>query len=172
LLLRLASSREAPHSLGWVAEVADKGAAHPLGVSEADLLGDLFHRLQPGFHTWACGFGAQAFHRFCRGLTGFRQKHPAELARADASGRREPLHRQRFVQVFARESQGLTDAIGRRAEFHQAGELRLPTRTAVIHDQVPRSGACNVCAKVFLYQRQRQIDAGGNPGLRSRFARP
>ena len=130
--------RRAAQRLRRLAEGADEGAAHPLGIGEAGRLGDALDRLADDCTR------ARATSMRSRSIA-FDGVMPVSAMKARAKCRAlmpallgEVLHRQRRVEMFARPGKQRLEAPGRRLQFQQRRELRL---AAARGDDRARAGA-------------------------------
>jgi hypothetical protein len=164
---RRASSRRAcgaADALWRLAEAAQEGAAHALGIAEADLARDDFERLGAGLDAQPRRLGPEALDRLGRGLAGLGEKGAAELARAETGDLGETLDRELLVEMLAGEGERRPDTVGFRIEIEHGRELRLSARAAVIDDEVARSGACDLDPAILLDEGEREVDPGADPG--------
>ena len=106
-----------------MAEQPQEGATHALGVAETHGARDRLDRLTALLDAGTSSLGAKPFDRLGWGLARFEAECAGELARAEASHRREALDRKRLVQVSARKRQRAPDPIAFRFEVQQRGEL-------------------------------------------------
>ena len=68
--------------------------------------------------------------------------------------------------MLAGEAERAADTVAVRLPVEQGGELHLPARPPVVHDQHASNGLGDVAAQVLLDHGKAHVDPGGNPGRR------
>src|SRR6478735_6275013 len=107
----------APQRLRRLAEGADEGAPHALGIAESSRLRDELDRLARGLHALARDLDAQALDGLRGRRAGLGGKGAGKMPRAHAGAISEIFDRQAGVEVLARPGQQRTEAAVRRLQF-------------------------------------------------------
>src|SRR6185437_7296762 len=76
----------------------------------------------------------------------------------------EIVHGELFVEMLTRPGEQGRKTAGRRLQFQERGELRLPAAAAMIEHELARGLLRNLLAKILGNKRERQIDACGDAG--------
>ncbi len=125
---------------------------------------DALDRLAGGLHALPRHLDAQPLHRLRRRGAGLGHEGAGEMPRTHAGLLGHVLDRQRRVEMLARPGQQRPEAAVRRLQFQQRGELRLAAAAAVIEHELARGLLRDLVAVILRDHRQRQIDAGADPG--------
>ena len=156
-----------PVGIGRHAEVLLEDAAQGLGAAEAAAGRHHVEGVGRLLELTAGGLQPGAFDEAARGLAHLGGEDPGEVA--DAHGRRGGEGGQPVVATGRGLDEGLHGPDGRAlgaGDPHRRGELGLPAGPVQEHDQPAGHGLGHVDAEVLLDQRQREVDAGGDPGAR------
>src|SRR4051794_9751137 len=152
---------------GAHAQTAVEGASHRLDGAEAALARDrlelLGSRLEPDPRLT----DAQRLHVRGRRHAELAAERAREVARAHAGLRGQPLDRQVLAEVVGKPRLQLAQrlAVGQLGPEVRA-ELRLAAGAARVDHEPARRLECGLAAQVLLYERQRQVHAGGHAGGR------
>ena len=154
--------RRAAQRLRRLAEGADEGAAHPLGIAKAGLSRDAFDRLAEdctlaratSILKRSIAFDGVAPVSAMKARVKCRELMPARSARSSTVSGASRCSRAHVKSDPKTAARGL--------QFQQRGELRLPAAAAVIQHELARGLLRDFLAVIFRYQRQREVDAGGD----------
>ena len=159
--------KRAPVGVGRHAEVALEHAAQGLGAAEPAAGRHDVEGVGRLLELAAGRFQAGAFDEAAGGLADLGGEDAGEVAHAH--GRRGGESGQTMVASRGGLDERLHGPEGRAfgaGDPHRRRELGLPSGTVQEHDQPAGHGLGHVDAEVLLHQRQREVDAGGDPRAR------
>jgi hypothetical protein len=127
-----------------------KGAAHLVTIAEPSLARHYVNRVAALLHEGPRRLHAEALDRFCRRLYGFGSKCAAKLPGTQVGRLSKLGHGKGRVEMLSRKSECLLNPIRLRCQFEESRELRLPTATPMIENELSSDGLRYLCSEVVF----------------------